>query len=183
MQTGDLDPAGQLQNTIYARKGSKGGGHRKGLGKGKPGKGAASPAAAAKGGGHTFDGACRHCGMWGHRMSECRRLTAELAKKGGAKGKAGGKGGPKGGKGPIKDPLLEVTADDDWPGDWAGEIGADAAAADLAEWDFATAMCSVKAAAWPTPAAAEVKKTDKMPLPWLRLPLSLIPTSQPTRPY
>ncbi len=145
VQAGDWDLADQLQNTIYALKGSKGGGGRKGLGKGKPGKGGAAPAAAAKGGGHTFDGACRHCGMWGHRMSECRRLTAELAKKGGPKGKAGGKGGPKGGKGPIKDPLLEVTADDDWAGDWAGEIGADTAAAELAEWDFDTAICSLAA--------------------------------------
>ncbi len=103
--------------------------------------------------------------MWGHRKSECRRLTQELGKAGGPKGKAGGKGGPKGGKGPIKDPLLEVTADDDW----AGELGADAAAAELDEWDFDTAICSVKAAAWPTPAAVEVKKTGKMTLPWLRL--------------
>ena len=43
-----------------------------------------------KGGGKgRFQGYCRHCGIWGHRLNECRKLTAELqtgGKKGDAKG-------------------------------------------------------------------------------------------------
>ncbi len=143
VQTGDWDLTEQLQGTIYALKGSKGG-PRKGLGKGKSGKGGAAPAKAPE-----FNGACRHCNIWGHKMQDCRKLTAEIAKKGekgGSKGKASGKGGPKGGKGPIKDPLMEVTGDDDWAGDWAGEIGADTAAADLAEeWALGGAIYSLAA--------------------------------------
>ena len=76
-------------------KGGGKGGFRKGLGKGKPG---GKPAAATSGAG--FNGNCNHCGIWGHRRSECRRLDQELAKTGGGKapkGKGGGKGGDKGG--------------------------------------------------------------------------------------
>jgi hypothetical protein len=163
-QTGDWDLAEQLQNTIYALKGSKGGGQRKGLGKGKSGKGGAPKGGAS--GAEQFQGACNHCGIWGHRKQDCRRFDADMAKKGkgGSKGKAGGKGGPKGGKGPMGDPLAEVAADDDW----AGEIGADAAAAELGEWDFSGGdLCSVQA--WPAPTAAEVKTTGKIILPWVRL--------------
>jgi hypothetical protein len=92
---GDWGLAESLQHSIYAMKGSKGG-FRKGFGKGKPGKGAAPHAATGKGdnAGADFQGACNHCGIWGHRRSECRKLTAELGKAGGPKGKAGGKGGP-----------------------------------------------------------------------------------------
>ncbi len=153
-QAGDWGLAESLQNSIYAMKGSKGG-FRKGLGKGKPGKGAASPAAAAKGGGTgaEFQGACRHCGIWGHRMSECRKLTAELGKTGGSKGKAGGKGGPKGGKGPLAAPLAEVAAEDAWAGDLLdGAI--DAAAAELDELCFDSAICSVTAAPYIAAASA-----------------------------
>ncbi len=110
VQAGDWDLAEQLQNTIYAMKGSKGG-FRKGFGKGKSGKGGAAPAAAAKGGAE-FQGTCRHCGNWGHRMAECRKLTQELGKAGGSKAKVGGKGGPKGGKGPLAAPLAAVADDD-----------------------------------------------------------------------
>ncbi len=140
---GQWELAETLTCSISALKGNKGG-FRKGFGKGKSGgKGAASPAAAAKGGGTgaEFQGLCNHCGNWGHRLAECRKLSQELGKKGGSKGKAGGKGGPKGGKGPLVDPLLEVTADDDW----AGELGADAAAAELDEWCFDSAICSLAA--------------------------------------
>ncbi len=148
VQAGDWDLAAQLQDTIYALKGSKGGG-RKGLGKGKPGKGGAAPAAAGKGA-HTFDGVCNHCGHYGHRLSECRKRDAEVAagKTGGKKGKAGGKGGPTGGKGPAAatGTLAEVGADDDH---WAGDLldGAIAgAAAEFDEWDFAhAAVCSLRA--------------------------------------
>ena len=61
---GDWGLAESLQHSIYAMKGSKGG-FRKGLGKGKPGKGGAAPAAAAKGGGTgtEFQGVCNHCGI------------------------------------------------------------------------------------------------------------------------
>jgi hypothetical protein len=150
-RTGDWELADSLQHSIYALKGGKGG-FRKGLGKGKPGKGGAPPAAAAKGAGAAvaFEGACRHCGIWGHRMSECRRLTAELGKAGkgkAGKGKDGGKGGPKGGKGPPGDPILEVAAGA--PGDkddWAGQMldGAiDAATAQLDEWALGGAIYSL----------------------------------------
>ncbi len=101
---GEWGLAESLQHSIYAMKGK--GGFRKGLGKGKPGKGGPSPAAAGKGEGanaEQFQGACNHCGIWGHRRSECRKLTAELGKAG-PKGKAGGKNGPAGGKGPAPPP-------------------------------------------------------------------------------
>ncbi len=148
-QVGDWGLVDSLQNSIYAMKGSKG---RKGFGKGKSGgKGAASPAAAAKGGStHTFDGVCNHCGHYGHRLSECRKRDAELAKtggKGGAKGKAGGKGGAAGGKGPTAAPLAEVAAADP-SATWAGDLldGAiDAATAEFDEWNFGTALCSLRA--------------------------------------
>ncbi len=149
---GEWELAETLTASIFALKGSKGG-FRKGLGKGKP---------AAKGAGAAvpFKGACRHCNIWGHRMQDCKRLTRELAEKGGGKGKgkagkgsAGGKGGPKGGKGPLADPLLEVGAgaDDNWAGDLLdGAI--DAAAAELDEWALGGAIYSVTAA--PCTAAA-----------------------------
>jgi len=63
--------------------GGKGGG-----GGGKSGDG--QPAA-----GGDFSGVCNHCGIWGHRKNQCKRLDAEMATrrdpKGGGKGK-GGKG-------------------------------------------------------------------------------------------
>ena len=114
-QSGDWAQAESLQIAINALtgKGKGKGGFRKGLGKGSP-KGAASP---GKGGGTApadgsaeFNGVCHHCGIWGHRLSDCRRLDTEMSKKGGGKG---GKGGPKGGKGPI----MECAADDDWTGE------------------------------------------------------------------
>ncbi len=147
VQAGDWDTADQLQNAIYAMKGSKGGGFRKGLGKGKGGAGkGAAPSAAAKGGGEQFQGVCNHCNTWGHKKQDCRKLTAEIAKNGGPKGKAGGKGGPTGGKGPAAGTIAEVGADDDY---WAGEMldGAIAgAAAEFDEWDFASAaVCSLRA--------------------------------------
>ncbi len=127
VEQGDWAQAESLQVAILAVKGGGKGGYRKGLGKGKP----ASPAAAAKGGsaGAGFNGNCNHCGIWGHRRSECRRLDQEMGKKGGAKGDKGGgkgdkggKGGPKGGKGPPSDPLMECAAADE--GDWAAALAA-----------------------------------------------------------
>ena len=150
-QAGDWDLAAQLSDTIYAMKGGKGG-FRKGLGKGKSGgKGGAAPAAAAKGGGAgtEFQGVCNHCNIWGHRRSECRKLTAELGKK----GKAGGKGGPTGGKGPVAAPLAEVAAADGWAGDLLdGAIAC--AAAEFDEWNFDAAICSVTAAPFTAAASA-----------------------------
>jgi hypothetical protein len=149
-QAGDWTLVESLQNSIFAMKGGKG---RKGFGKGKPGKGGGpAPAAAAKGGGssaHTFDGVCNHCHNYGHRLSECRKLNAELGKtggKGGSKGKAGGKGGATGGKGPatVQAPLAEVAAADGWAGDLLdGAIAG--AAAEFDEWNFDTALCSLRA--------------------------------------
>jgi hypothetical protein len=97
-------------NAINALKGGKG---RKGLGKGSPGKGASGPGKGAADATAEFNGVCNYCGIWGHRKSECRRHTADLAKKGkGDKGGGkGGKGGPKGGKGPG--PLLECAGEDE----------------------------------------------------------------------
>ncbi len=133
---GDWAQAETFQNAINALKGVGKGGYRKGLGKGKSG---GKPAAAAGGAG--FQGNCNHCGMWGHRRSECRRLDKDLAEKGGAKGDKGGKsgkggkGGPKGGKGPSADPLHEVAPGDE--GDWAATLAA-AGDGDYAdeEWGF-----------------------------------------------
>jgi hypothetical protein len=132
-----------LHHAIYAMKGGKSGGFRKGLGKGKPGQGGASPTAPGKGegaGGVPFGGACNHCGIWGHRRSECRKLTQELGKTG-PKGKAGGKGGPAGGKGPAS-PLAELGAADDWAGDLLNDAIA-GASAEVDEWNFGAALCSV----------------------------------------
>ena len=113
-------------------------------GKGKPGPGSARPTAKGGGAGQ-FQGACNHCGIWGHRLAECRKRDQELGKKGGAKGDKGagkgGKGGPKGGKGPPAGagPLNEVAGGgeaDDWEKELAGDDGAD-------EWHFQDAIASV----------------------------------------
>jgi hypothetical protein len=144
-QAGDWALADTLQHAIFAMKGGKGG-FRKGFGKGKSGKGAAPPAAAGKGDSADFQGACNHCGIWGHRRSECRKLTAELGKAGGPKGKAGGKGNPTGGKGPTAAPIAQVEAADGWAGDLLNEAIA-GAAAEFEEWNFDTGLCSVTAAA------------------------------------
>ena len=120
VEQGDWAQAESLQIAIFAVKGGKGG-YRKGLGKGKPGQGAAPP--AAKGAGSGFNGVCNHCGIWGHRLAECRKLSQELGKKGGAKGEKGagkgGKGGSKGGKGPPAEAILGVAGDE---GDWAAAL-------------------------------------------------------------
>ncbi len=122
VQQGDWAQQEALQTAILALKGSKGGWRKGGLGKGaqgKPGPGAAAPKPK-------FEGNCNHCGIWGHRKQDCRRLNDELGKggKGGAKGDKGagkgGKGGPKGGKGPPSDPLLECAAGDD---DYSERLG------------------------------------------------------------
>jgi hypothetical protein len=141
---GDWGLAESLQQSIFAMKGGKGGYRKGGLGKGKPGKGGASPAAKGEGAGaDQFQGTCNHCGIWGHRRSECRKLTAELGKAG-PKGKAGGKGGPAGGKGPAP-PIAELGADDGWAGDLLNEAVA-GAASEFDEWNFGAALCSVTAA-------------------------------------
>ncbi len=70
-------------------------------------------------------GGCNHCNIWAHKRRDCRKLTAEIAKKGGPKGKAGGKGGPTGGKGPAAGTIAEVGAEDDHG---AGELLAGAIA-------------------------------------------------------
>jgi hypothetical protein len=144
LQHGDWAQAETLQAAIYALKGGKGG-FRKGLGKGKPGKGAASPGKGSPAAGAEFNGVCNHCGIWGHRRADCRRLDAELAKKGGAKGdksggKGGPKGGPKGGKGPPVDPLMECAADDDWTGELAADDDPTGE-----EWFFDSTIGSVRA--------------------------------------
>ncbi len=84
-------------------------------------------------------------------MSECRKRDAEVAKaggKGGPKGKAGGKSGAAGGKGPATTPapLAEVAAADGvgWAGDLLDGAIADAAA-EFDEWNFGTALCSLRA--------------------------------------
>jgi hypothetical protein len=122
-QIGDWAQAESLQAAIHALAKGKGG-FRKGLGKGGP-KGAASPGKggpAPAEGNAEFNGVCHHCGIWGHRRSDCRRLDTEMGKKGGK----GGKGGPKGGKGPILECAEENAAEEN------------AAAEDLAgeEWYF-----------------------------------------------
>ena len=142
---GDWALADTLQHAIYAMKGGKGGFRKGGLGKGKQGKGGPSGAGPGKGEGAPpqFDGHCNHCGNYGHRRSECRKLTAELGKAGGPKGKAGGKGGATGGKGPTTAPLAEVAADG-----WAGDLlndAIDGAAAEFETWNFEAGICSVTA--------------------------------------
>jgi hypothetical protein len=120
---GDWAAAEKLQVSLYALKGAKGKG-RKGLGKGG-GKG-------DKGGGKgdvEFNGVCHHCGIWGHRKQECRRLSAELAKAGAAKGDKGGgkggKGGPKGGKGPILEFAAAEADEAALAAAWAGDDNPD----------------------------------------------------------
>ena len=152
LHAGDWAAAETLQTTLYALKGAKGskGGARKGLGKGG-GKG--DKGGGTKGADVDFNGACHHCGIWGHRKQECRRLSAELSKAGGGKGDKGGgkgtKGGPKGGKGPL---MECAAADDDEP--WDGE-GADE---DLAAeaWFFESTLGSV---------GADLPRTSVRPTP------------------
>ncbi len=81
--------AESLQVAIQALMGKGKGGFRKGLGKGSP-KGAASPGKGGAEGSAEFNGVCHHCGIWGHRRSDCRRLDTEMAKKGGGKSDKGG---------------------------------------------------------------------------------------------
>jgi hypothetical protein len=144
---GDWEQAESLKVAIYALKGGGKGGFRKGgLGKG-------APAAAAKGAaGAGFQGNCNHCGIWGHRKNECRKLDKELGDAGGAKGGAGGakgagkggkggKGGPKGGKGPPAAPINECAADGS--ADWAAELGAGAETADYDEWYLGNPIASL----------------------------------------
>jgi hypothetical protein len=146
MAAGDWAQCG----AISALKGGKG---RKGLGKGGP-KGA-SPGKGADAA-TEFTGACNYCGIWGHRKSDCRRYTADLAKQGGAKsGGKGDKGAGKGGKGGKgskgskgQGPLMEcaAAAEEEEHGEeeeWAGEQ-------ELAEeWFFNHTIGSLSAAAGP----------------------------------
>ena len=135
-QAGDWAQAETLQSALLALKGSKG---RKGFGKGSPGKGDKGAGKSSEGNAE-FNGVCHHCGIWGHRRSDCRRLDTEMGKKGGGKSDKGGgkgsKGGPKGGKGP----LMECAAEDDWVGELRGND-------DLAgeEWYFDSTIGSVRA--------------------------------------
>ena len=138
---GDWAAAEKLQVSLYALKGAKGKG-RKGLGKGG-GKG-------DKGGGKgdvEFNGVCHHCGIWGHRKQECRRLSAELAKTGAAKGdKGGGKGGksgPKGGKGPILEFAAAEVDEAALAAAWAGEDNPEGGLP-KEPWFFDTAIGSVQ---------------------------------------
>ena len=128
---GEWALAEAIENSLYAMQKGKGkGATRKGLGKGGS-KGTAGP---GKGESKAeFQGACNHCGIWGHRRADCRRLDAELNQKGHGKAKGGAKGGPKGGKGP----LMECAEEDEYAGDDA--------AADPSEeaWFFENMLGSV----------------------------------------
>ena len=92
-------------------------------GKGGDGKGG-QPAS-----GGDFSGVCNHCGIWGHRKNQCKRLDAEMAARRDTKG--GGKG--KGGKGKG----IYECGEDDYEGGHE-EIAADAPTAEEHEdcWFF-----------------------------------------------
>jgi hypothetical protein len=84
-------------------------------GKGGGGKGGdGSPTS-----GGDFSGVCNHCGIWGHRKNQCKRLDAEMAARRDTKG--GGKGG-KGGKGKG----IYECGDDDYEGGHADDADAPA---------------------------------------------------------
>ena len=121
---------GSKDGSKGCKDGSKGG-------KGSGGKGGSK----GKGGNVEFNGTCHHCGIWGHRQSDCKRLDAELAKKGGGKG---AKGGPKGGKGPT----LAQVGDENFDEGYAGEVD-DSAVDD--DWSFG-GICSLSAAPAAPPA-------------------------------
>jgi hypothetical protein len=131
-QNGEWDQAEPLQAAIQAlSKGNKGGYNRaKGASKGGP-KGAPSPGKGGAAGGSEFNGVCHHCGVWGHRRSDCRRLDNEMGAKGGGKGGKGPKGGAKGGKGPgilecaEETPREEEGEHEDYAGEewWALGLG------------------------------------------------------------
>ena len=73
-----------------------------------------------KGGGKgAFEGNCNHCGAYGHRKSQCRKLDQELAARG---GKGGGK---KGGKG-----LYHTYLEDGWNSEGAANGAAEQAGAE-----------------------------------------------------
>ncbi len=76
VEQGDWAQAESLQVAILAVKGGGKGGFRKGLGKGKPGPGAAPPvgsSAAPGAAGAGFNGPGNHCRAWGHRPAEFRK--------------------------------------------------------------------------------------------------------------
>jgi len=106
-QLGDWGQAESLQVAIQAL--SKGKGKGGGF-KGKGGSKGKSGGAQAEGNAE-FNGVCHHCGIWGHRRSDCRRLDTEMSKGKGKGGGKGGKGGPKGGKGPILECAEEAYED------------------------------------------------------------------------
>jgi hypothetical protein len=124
---GDWDSLNAISGAIYAL--SKGKGKGKSGGKGnKGGKGSyggkggyqgdygkgnffTDKGGDGKSGGKgIFDGTCNHCGAYGHRKSQCRKLDQELA----ARGKGGGKKG--GGKG-----LYYAGAEESWYEEAASE--------------------------------------------------------------
>jgi hypothetical protein len=152
--------AESLQAAINALSKGKGKG-KNNFSKGGGGKGGPK----GKSGDSDFNGTCHHCGMWGHRKSNCMRLDTEMAKK----GAKGGKGGPKGGKGPYLAECAEEAAYDEGLG---AELGDDITGE---EWYFEHGISSVRAAA---PAGA--------PTPLRRHGLARAPAgkgaSQTTRP-
>ena len=44
------------------------------------------------GGGKAFNGECRFCGKWGHRLADCREKTKQIEAKGKGKDNGGGAG-------------------------------------------------------------------------------------------
>ena len=112
--------------------------------------------------GGDFSGTCNHCGIWGHRKNQCKRLDAEMAAKRDPKG--GGKG--KGGKGKG----IYECGEDDYEGNQE-DVLAEAPTADQQEdcWYF-DSLCQLRGNSfaalaeadaeelWPPPAAVPARE-------------------------
>ena len=107
-------------------------GHGSALG-GKGGGGKGSDGQHAAGG--DFSGVCNHCGIWGHRKNQCKRLDAEMTARREA-GKGGGKG--KGGKGKN----IYECGEGDYEGNQDDEL-AEAPAGEEQSWYF-DSLCQLR---------------------------------------
>jgi hypothetical protein len=129
--------------------GDGGGGHGGALG-GKGGGGKGSDGQHAAGG--DFSGVCNHCGIWGHRKNQCKRLDAEMTARREA-GKGGGKG--KGGKGKN----IYECGEDDYEGNQDDEL-AEAPVGEDDGWYF-DSLCHLRGNSFAALAEHDVEELDQ----------------------
>jgi hypothetical protein len=152
---------------------------------GKGGGGKSGDGQHAAGG--DFSGVCNHCGIWGHRKNQCKRLDVEMAAR--RDGKGGGKGKNGKGKGifecgdddyevgqeELPEPPTDELQEDGWYFDSICQLRGNRFAA-LAEDDVEES--------WPPPAAAPAREQwhtvqrkaagARKPRRWVKAPLCLL---------